>query len=230
MTFYNYKENIVTQNRRPLFIDGLNVVLSNDIYIKTIKKIKAIDFRSLTEITTGRNAFGIIGKPSFLEQVSVAEYNQDLSTLICKNGIKRYIDPDLVQKNREIFENYKVFISKSAGAPRSDKNIIGKAFVGGPLVACTDTYFPVGSFNDETQALNLKKYFHTKFLRYLVSFLKSSQNVTQIVYKFVPLQDFSSKSDINWTKSIGEIDQQLYAKYKLSNEEIEFIDKMIKPM
>ena len=123
-----------------------------------------------------------------------------------------------------------MFISKSAGAPRSDKNIIGKAFVGGPLVACTDTYFPVGSFNDETQALNLKKYFHTKFLRYLVSVLKSSQNVTQIVYKFVPLQDFSSKSDINWTKSIGEIDQQLYAKYKLSNEEIEFIDKMIKPM
>ena len=230
MTFYNYKENIVTQNRRPLFIDGLNVVLSNDIYIKTIKKIKAIDFKPLTEITTGRNAFGIIGKPSFLEQVSVGEYNQDLSTLICKNGIKRYIDPDLVQKNREIFENYKVFISKSAGAPRSDKHIIGKAFVGGPLVACTDTYFPVGSFNDETQALNLKKYFHTKFLRYLVSVVKSSQNVTQIVYRFVPLQDFSSKSDINWTKSIGEIDQQLYAKYKLSNEEIEFIDKMIKPM
>tara|TARA_B100000963_G_scaffold333253_1_gene325456 strand:- start:456 stop:4415 length:3960 start_codon:yes stop_codon:yes gene_type:complete len=230
MTFYNYKDNVVTQNRRPLFIDGFNVVLSNDIYIKTIKKITSIDFKSLTEITTGRNAFGIIGKPSFLEQVSVTEYSQNLSTLICKNGITRYIDSDIVQKNRDIFENYKVFISKSAGAPRSDKNIIGKAFLGGPLVACTDTYFPVGSFKDEIQAQNLKKYFHTKFLRYLVSILKSSQNVTQIVYKFVPLQDFTSKSDIHWTKSIEDIDKQLYKKYKLSKEEIEFIEKMIKPM
>ena len=64
----------------------------------------------------------------------------------------------------------------------------------------------------------------------MVGILKTSQNILQNVYQFVPIQDFTPESDIDWTKSIGEIDQQLYAKYKLSNEEIEFIDKMIKPI
>jgi hypothetical protein len=64
----------------------------------------------------------------------------------------------------------------------------------------------------------------------MVGVLKTSQNVLQNVYQFVPLQNFTSESDIDWNKSIDEIDQQLYKKYKLSKKEIEFIEKMIKPM
>ena len=89
---------------------------------------------------------------------------------------------------------------------------------------------PIGKFDELIEALNLEKYIKTKFLRYLVSILKTSQNVTQIVYKFVPLQDFTTESDIDWSKSIVEIDQQLYKKYSLSQEEIGFIESMIKPM
>lgn len=64
----------------------------------------------------------------------------------------------------------------------------------------------------------------------MVQMLKSSQNVTQIVYGFVPMQDFTSDSDIDWTKPISEIDKMLYEKYGLSQEEIDFIENMIKPM
>jgi hypothetical protein len=60
--------------------------------------------------------------------------------------------------------------------------------------------------------------------------MKTSQHGTSKTYKFVPLQDFTSNSDINWSKSILEIDQQLYKKYNLTGNEIEFIEKMIKPM
>lgn len=74
------------------------------------------------------------------------------------------------------------------------------------------------------------KYIKTKFLRYIVGSLKVSQNVYQSVYQFVPLQDFTEKSDIDWSKSVAEIDQQLYKKYNLSDEEITFIESMIKPM
>ena len=70
----------------------------------------------------------------------------------------------------------------------------------------------------------------TKFLRYLVGVMKSSRNIYQVVYEFVPVQDFTSTSDIDWTKNVIEIDKQLYAKYKLSKEEIELIEKIIKPM
>jgi hypothetical protein len=59
---------------------------------------------------------------------------------------------------------------------------------------------------------------------------KASQDATSKTYKFVPLQDFTSKSDIDWNKSISEIDNQLYKKYNLEKEEIDFIEEMIKPM
>ena len=64
----------------------------------------------------------------------------------------------------------------------------------------------------------------------MVSILKVSQNVTQIVYKFVPLQDFTNNSDIDWEQNIDKIDAELYAKYNLTDDEIAFIESMIKPM
>lgn len=70
----------------------------------------------------------------------------------------------------------------------------------------------------------------TKFLRYMVYIIKMSQNVTQIVYKFVPIQNFKDDSDINWSTSINEIDKQLYQKYNLSEFEINIIESKIKEM
>lgn len=64
----------------------------------------------------------------------------------------------------------------------------------------------------------------------MVSILKMSQNVTQIVYQYVPLQDFTDKSDIDWSVSIANIDKQLYKKYGLSEEEITFIETHVKEM
>ena len=64
----------------------------------------------------------------------------------------------------------------------------------------------------------------------MVSILKMSQNVTQIVYRYVPLQNFTSNSDINWSVSIHDIDQQLYKKYGLSQQEIDFIESHVKEM
>ena len=77
---------------------------------------------------------------------------------------------------------------------------------------------------------SLQKYIKTKFLRFMVSILKTSQNVTQIVYRFVPMQDFTNNSDIDWNKSIHEIDLQLYKKYNLTDDEINYIESKIKEM
>ncbi len=230
MTFYNYENNKIYGHKRDLFVDGLDVILTNNTFISITKKIRSKNFKSLTEITTGRNAFGVIGKPSSLNKISTSINEKGHYKLFCKNNEIRYIEPSIIVKNKDILVNYKVFISKSAGAPHSDRKVIGKAFVGEPFDCCTDTYFPVGMFDNKQEAENLTKYFHTKFLRYLVSVLKSSQNVTQIVYKFVPLIDFTNKSDICWSKSIAEIDQQLYTKYGLTKEEIAFIEEKVQPM
>ncbi len=108
--------------------------------------------------------------------------------------------------------------------------VIGMPYVGKPQTACTDSLFTIGKFDNMEEAVNLCSYIKTKFLRYLVSILKSSQNVTQIVYEYVPMQDFSSTSDIDWTQHIEKIDKQLYKKYDLTAEEIALIESTVKYM
>lgn len=230
VNFINCNEGVCVSEIRNLFEEDMDVIISNGYDYPIIKKVRNQKFISLTSITTGRNAFDIIGKVSSLNEISKVKPFKDSAKIRCKDNEIRYIDPSIITKNKEIFEKYKIFISKSAGDPSKDLKIIGLPYIGYPFEACTDSLIPIGKFDELIEALNLEKYIKSKFLRYLVSILKTSQNVTQIVYKFVPLQDFTTESDIDWSKSIVEIDQQLYVKYGLSQEEIGFIESMIKPM
>lgn len=215
---------------RPLFEDGLDIVLSDTIQVDVLMKVKSKSKDYLTNITKGRNAFGIIGKDSVVNEISSDKPFDNCCELRIKGDNIRYISEDVVKKNMDVFNSYKVFISKSAGAPGKDAKIIGSPYVGKPKAACTDSLIPIGCYNNIDEANNLRKYLCTKFLRFMVSILKMSQNVTQIVYKFVPLQDFTSDSDIDWSVSVAEIDKQLYKKYDLSPEEIEFIETHVKEM
>lgn len=133
------------------------------------------------------------------------------------------------------FNKYKVFISKADGAAGSIGNpiparIIGKPIVMGPGIGCTETYITVGSVDTKKEATAIANYIMSKFARTLLGVLKVTQNSAKPTWKYVPLQDFTSNSDIDWTKPIPEIDQQLYAKYGLDEEEIEFIKTHVKEM
>lgn len=92
---------------------------------------------------------------------------------------------------------------------------------------CTD-YLIVGASESKLVVENEYKYIQTRFLCFLLMLSVSSINLSSEKYQFIPLQDFTSNSDINWSRSISEIDTQLYAKYELSEEEIAFIESMIK--
>lgn len=215
---------------RNLFEEGMDIIINNGKDYPILKKIQDKDFRSLMEITTGRNAFGIIGKPSIINSISKKEKFEGCCELRCKANEIRYIEESAVTKNIDIFNNYKVFVSKSAGNPNSDFKVIGIPYIGEKKSACTDSLIPIGNFKTLYEATSLQKYIKTKFLRFMVSILKTSQNVTQIVYRFVPMQDFTNKSDIDWNKDIHNIDLQLYKKYKLTDDEINYIESKIKEM
>lgn len=226
-TVTNGKEITV---KRPLFEEGLDIVLSNETQISILMKIKEKSKRFLTEYTKGRNAFGIIGKESVIEEISSSKPFEKSCQLRIKGDVIRYITADKVTKSIDVFNAYKVFVSKSAGAPGKDLKIIGVSYVGAPQAACSDSLIPIGCFDNPIEAENLQKYMSTRFLRFMVSILKMSQNVTQIVYRYVPIQDFTENSDIDWSVSIAEIDKQLYKKYNLTQEEIDFIESHVKEM
>ena len=88
----------------------------------------------------------------------------------------------------------------------------------------------LGNFKTYEEAYNLSKYVQTKFARILLGILKVTQDITPSKWSYVPLQDFTNNSDIDWSRDISEIDQQLYEKYSLTQEEIDYIETMIKPM
>lgn len=97
-------------------------------------------------------------------------------------------------------------------------------------VGHTQSFVSIGNFETEEEADALVKYLKSKFSRALLGILKVTQDITPRVWGLVPLQDFTSESDIDWSKPIPDIDRQLYAKYGLDESEIEFIETHVKEM
>ena len=126
-------------------------------------------------------------------------------------------------------DSYKLFFAKAAGNG-SFGEVFPPSIIGQPADGSTETFLSIGAFSTIEEAKNAQKYICTKFARAMLGVLKITQDVTPEKWKFVPLQDFTPISDIDWSKSISEIDRQLYAKYGLTREEIAFIESHVKEM
>lgn len=127
------------------------------------------------------------------------------------------------------FDKYKVIMPQANGNGKFGE-IISSPLVLDPFMGATETFLSVGSFENETEANSALKYLKSKFSRAMLGILKITKANTKDKWKLVPLQDFTDQSDIDWSKSISEIDQQLYKKYELDQNEIDFIEEKVKAM
>lgn len=124
---------------------------------------------------------------------------------------------------------YKVILPKANGSGAIGE-VLSTPLIGEPLIGFTETFISIGSFDHEKEAQNALKYVKTKFARTMLGILKITQDNTKEKWQKVPLQDFTAESDIDWSQSIADIDQQLYQKYGLDQTEIDFIETKVKPM
>jgi len=199
-----------------------------------INKINShAEFESFENHISALRPFGFRGY--FTKDEKFRDSKEGLENpIICYGKGKKigYLEKNEIKRNKKWIDKYKVFTPRAnnIGTELNDDNL--NTFIGNPNTICTESYIVVGVELelDVLSATNLCKYFTTKFARFQHSVGKASQDATSKTYKFVPLQNFTSDSDIDWRKPIEEIDKQLYAKYKLTNEEIEFIENMIKTM
>lgn len=127
------------------------------------------------------------------------------------------------------FEKWKVILPESNGSGAIGE-VLSTPLIGQPLIGHTDTFLTIGQFELENEALNLLKYIKTKFARTMLGILKITQHNSRATWAKVPIQNFTINSDINWEKNIFEIDQQLYKKYGLDKNEIDFIETNVKDM
>lgn len=140
----------------------------------------------------------------------------------------RFVRRDYL-KGPDNLDKWKVILPKSNGS-----GALGETFssplIGKPQLAHTQTFISIGSFDKREDAENCLKYIKSKFARVLLGIMKTTQDNPPTKWRYVPIQNFSSDSDIDWSKSIPEIDAQLYAKYGLDEHEIEFIETHVKEM
>ncbi len=138
--------------------------------------------------------------------------------------IRRDYVNDVVNMNK-----YKILLAKSNGAGTLGE-VFSEPLIAKPMTGSTETFISIGCFSTEDEANAALKYIKTKYARILLGTLKITQDIAPDKWANVPLQDFSNKSDIDWNKTIHEIDLQLYKKYKLNEEEIKFIENTAKEM
>lgn len=216
-TFVSHSgDNISSRHIRPLKQDGCDILIRYNELISIYEKVRSSpDFAPFSDIVSGRSPFGFN-----TNHTGCKNKNNESDLIYFERSGNSYMPYAKVTRGHEHIAKYKLFVPKAAEDGKIPGKIIGKATPGFPKWICSGTYLMVGPFDDEATMLNVKTYMYTKFFRALVAINKISQNASYKVYASVPVQDFSKP----WT------DAELYAKYGLTQEEIDFIESMIRPM
>jgi site-specific DNA-methyltransferase (adenine-specific) len=206
------KGGVKSKMSRPLLEEGSDSFIRFNDAISIVRKTRGSSFEDIvsTYKPFGPRSNVPVKEKAFKDSIKCYTFP--------KTG---YIEKSLVQKNHEWIDKYKVYISKAYGERGSlPYLVIAKPFIGEKGSICSETYLVAGAFDAETEAKNVISYMSTRFFRFLVLLKKNTQNSTKSVYSFVPMQDFSE----SWT------DEKLYKKYKLTKDEIGFIESMVRPM
>ena len=216
-TIMDGKENTLT---RPL--DEFSTLVRYNQAVGIVHKVQARKEKAFSEIVSAISPFGLSTKERGSDNPSA---EKDIK-LVSSAGIG-YMARDEISKGTELVDTYKVLVSQTgaehAGEPSKDgkyRVLTSSMQVLAPKEICTHSYLVIGSYDQPRFAENVLAYLKTSFVRFLILQAMTSIHLTKATFSFVPQQDFSK----SWT------DEKLYAKYGLTEEEIAFIESMIKPM
>lgn len=218
----------IEQEPRYMLENGADTFIRYAEQISILRKVRKKQEQSFIEIVRPNDTFGydvrvensmVRIKPKYSLQYF------DGAVKFYYFGWKRdgvgYVDKKTIRKGHKYIDSWKVYLSRAYGMGNTfPTQVINKPFIGEPGTCCTETYTVIGPLQTFEEAQNIITYINTKFFRFMVLLIKTTQSAPQKVYSYVPMQDFSKP----WT------DEELYKKYDLSQEEIDFIESMIKPM
>lgn len=208
---------------RPLLESGCDTFIRYNEAISILHKVQKHPADSMEALVSSRMPFGL---PNTFKGSKSQMHPTDIKIYVSGNereirGTTAYVPREAITRGAEMIDWHKIFIAKAgSGSDTFPHSILPRPFYGTPNTACNESYLVIGPFKDKGECECAMSYIETKFFRFLVLLRKATQNAPKGVYRLVPQQDFSKP----WT------DEELYAKYGLTEEEIEFIESMIKPM
>lgn len=214
---YNHVKGSVNMNLRYLKEAQSDVFIRYNRAISILNKVQARKETSFGGIVSSRKPFGL---PSNFDEFKMTE-TPKCKIKLYRFGNNGYVSESQIINNRQLIGRYKVLVSKaSPGGDEYPHMIVSQPIISEPNSVCTETYLVIKDFDTRQQAENLVSYIKTRFFRFMMSLIKNTQNISKASYAFVPIQDFSE----SWT------DEKLYKKYGLTEEEIAFIESLIRPM
>lgn len=230
-----YEDNrIIGDTVRTMSIGGADIFIRDSEAFSILAKVFPNEnVQTMLDHISPRKPFGLEGY--FTKDDKFRSRKKGLSEpVICygKGMTVGYVEKGEITVRSEWVDSWKVFTPRAnnIGTELNDDNL--NTFVGSPGTICTESYIVIGAELelDAVSANNLSKYLSTKFVRYLHGLAKASHDATSKTYRFVPLQNFTNTSDLDWSVSVEEVDKQLYRKYGLSEEEATHIETKIKRM
>ncbi len=207
--------NKIYRSNRFLKTDGVDAFVRFPQSLSIIDKVKSSNFIPFSDIVSSQNPFGFNSKIVGTKKSS----NGDV-VILSKFRTVGYINPTEITLRRDYIDKWKVMTPIAGEGGTLPHRVTGRPFISKPGECCNGTYMVIGPFESKTVCENVVGFLNGKFARFMVSIVQNTQNTKSDSYRLVPLQDFSRA----WT------DADLYAKYGLTEEEIAFIEKMIKPM
>ena len=200
---------------RPLLEKGCTTFIRYNEAISILHKVQKFGEEPFSKQVSSQKPFG------FRTFVKGEKEPFNGAVKLYANKEEGYVCRNEITQNTEWIDQYKIYISRAYGAGEDfPHQILNKPFLGNPNTCCSETYVVIGPYANKRRAENVIGYIKTKFFRFLVLLKKNTQDAPARVYLFVPVQNF----DEAWT------DEKLYAKYGLTDEEIAFIESMIRPM
>lgn len=223
----HYSDGSKQKSTRFLKEGDINTYIRDEVLLSI--SIKVQGQKSFSTIVSPRKPYGLSGEvfvkpekyglPPFKEEKF--KDSLEVQGLISLKREIRYISSscDKIKDSMKNIEKWKVFLPESNGTGAIGE-VLSTPIIGTPMSICTETFLSIGCFESEEEAKNCLSYIKTKFFRAIMGIIKITQHNTKEVFSLVPIQDFSKP----WT------DKELYEKYKLSQEEIDYIEKYIKVM
>ncbi len=210
----NYRSGNSTSLRR---LNEFQTFIRFEAAASIVKKVQAQNEASLTQIISSTRPFGLTTKD---------RPSKSGRLILVSSGGSGPLDSSRVTTGKELVDKWKVMTSKAShdhgGQPDAEgkRRVLSRVEILPPKTVCTESYILLGSFDSEEEAKNCKTYVSTRFVRFLTALLSFSQDITRERFGYVPIQNFSE----SWT------DEKLYKKYGITDDEVAFIESMIRPM
>ena len=205
---------VLSNMTRPLLEENSDIFIRYNEAIPILSKVRKENEKSFSSIVSSRKPFGFTTN---FTNFKPARFSN--SFRIYANQKEGYVSGELIEKNSPYFTKWKLFVPYAIGSGDSKSDWINP-IIGEAQSVCTETYLVIGPFENENHAKNAYSYTQTRFFHFLLTLRKITQHTTAKVYSFIPIQDFTE----SWT------DEKLYKKYHLNNEEIDFIEGMVRPL